>query len=119
MDSRVGGLLHVSLINSVAQNKHVIDTNTNQQEGHELMHASGLATAHVHETEAGSEGEQDAKESNEGNDATAVHGAEVTEHAAGVDADAEDGELDEREVLINISDDRFHEALCSEHMNGQ
>lgn len=63
MDSDVVRFLQVRLINSVAQNEHVIDADTDQQERHELMHTSSLATADVHETKARSVGEEDTEKS--------------------------------------------------------
>jgi len=67
-DAFFGGCLHVSLVDSVADNEHVVDTDSNEQEGHEVMHSSSLATKEEANSEARSVGQANADETHEGDD---------------------------------------------------
>jgi len=43
-NTRMSGLSQVGLVDSVADDKHVIDTDTDQEEGHQVVHSSSLAS---------------------------------------------------------------------------
>ena len=119
MDSVISGLLQVSLVNSVAHDKHVVDANADQQEWHKLMHTCCLAATEVHQTETRGVGEHNTYETYQSNDATAVHGAEVAQCEESVDTDEQDSARDQREIIVDVLHDSDQEALNCEHVHSQ
>ena len=115
-DPLVGGLLDVGLIDGVAEDEHVIDADSNEEEGHELVHASGPSTAQVHEAEAGCVGNSNAEQANQRHHAAAVRRAEVAEEETGVEAHENDRGGDKREVVIDVLDEGFAESLSREEV---
>ena len=72
-DSLLRRLLQISLINCVTDNKHVIDADTNEEEGDQSVNTSLLTSTDEHETESARVREHDTDETGQGDEATAVH----------------------------------------------
>jgi len=51
-NTHLRGLFHVRLVDRIADNKHVIDTDTDQEEGHQAVHSSSLASKKETQTKA-------------------------------------------------------------------
>ena len=73
MYSCEGWLVQVSLIDSVTHDKHVIDADTNEEEGDQSVNTSLLTSTDEHETESARVREHDTDETGQGDEATAVH----------------------------------------------
>ena len=58
-DTIHGRLFDVCLIDGVAQDKHIIGTDTNEHERHQLVNTRSFAPEQVEETEARCVGEED------------------------------------------------------------
>lgn len=67
-DAFLGRCLQVCLIDCVANDEHIINTDSNQQERHQVVHSGSLSTKEEAEAEAGSVRQADTQKSHEGGD---------------------------------------------------
>ena len=109
-------VFEVSLVDGVAEDKHVVDTDADQQEGHELVHTGRLTTEVVADAEAGSVGKTHSKETDGWHDATAVNWAKVSQEEHSVGRDKNDGEEDQLEVKLDVFSNGLAEALDREEV---
>jgi hypothetical protein len=92
----------VCLIDSIANDKHIIDADTNKQEGHQIVHTCSLASTVEAEAEACSIRKTDTEETHEGDYEAAVHMAEGAQDQDCVDCDKHDGDLDQLKISLDI-----------------
>ena len=121
MAKRVGYALHrclldICLVNRVAQDKHVVSTDTNKHKRHQLVDTSGLASEQVQQAETGSVRKQNRKDAYESYNTTAVHRTERSKEEERVDDDKQDGSDDQSEVMVYIEYHSLDQTLNSEQM---
>ncbi len=104
------------LIYGVAHDEHVIDTDANKEEGHQLVNTCTSHSDHVHETEAGSVRKQNADDTCKGHPDATVNCAKRSKHEEGVDADQKDGRGDQREIIVDVLNDGLEKSKHGKQM---
>ena len=108
----------ISLVDRVTDDEHVICTDADQEELHELMHACGLATEVETKTKTGKVSKNDAQEAHQGNDETAVHCADRSKNDDCVDGDKNDGNRKHTDVILEIRGEGISDATLCEQLEG-
>ena len=115
-DALVSRLLQIDLIDGVTHDEHIIDTNTHEQEWHELMHPCASSPAKVHQSKARSVCKHDANDSTKGHKHTTVNRAECTKHEECVDADHYDGDTNHLDIILDIQNHGLEKTKDREEM---
>lgn len=82
------------------------------------MHTICLAANQEHEAKAGRVSKDDAEESAQGTKTATIHWAAIAEREECVQADEDNGEDDEVQVVVDICRDRVEQSLKTEDVDG-
>lgn len=66
-------LIQISLVDGIANDKHVVNTDSNKQEGHQAMNTSSFSSQVEAESKSGGICESNTQETHEGHNESAVH----------------------------------------------
>jgi len=75
---RVG--FQISLVNGVTDYEHIVDTDSNKQERHQVVNTCNLSTEQVANTKSGAIGKTNAEKAHKGKDDSAMHAAESSQN---------------------------------------
>lgn len=75
---RIG--FQISLVNSVTDDEHIIYTDSNEQERHQVVYTCNLSTEQVANTKTGGIGKTNTEKAHERKDESAVHAAECAQN---------------------------------------
>jgi len=116
VNSIVGFVGKISLIDGIAKDEYVIDTDGYKQERHQLVNTSGAGSTEEHEAETCSIGENYAYEASQGKNASAVDRAKATNECKCITTYCKDGKDDKVKIIVDVVRERFDQTLQSKQV---
>ena len=101
-DSIFCGILQFCLVNSVADHEHVVDSDTDKEERHQVVDAGRFSTQEEHQTETRGVSNTDTDKTNERDHETTMHRTERTKHQNRVNCDQNDSNLEDGEIILDV-----------------